>query len=103
MRVGWSGTHCDESCKMERLEFSTLEHSSQMLYHIAGNFCKINLSQIGGKREQTFADCSLVPPKDATPPNFMKNTFADSHKTLKFVKVPQKFPAIWQSNFNQAF
>ena len=49
MRVGWSGTHCDASCKREKLKFSTLEHSSQMLRHIVGNFCRINLLQIGGK------------------------------------------------------
>ena len=37
--------------------------------------------------EKTFADCSLVPPKDATPPNFTEKTFANSHKASKFAKV----------------
>ena len=37
--------------------------------------------------EKTFVDCSLVPPKDATPPNFTKKTFANSHKTSKFVNL----------------
>ena len=36
--------------------------------------------------EKTFANYSLVPPKDDTPPNFAENTFVNSHKTLKFVK-----------------
>ena len=34
-----------------------------------------------------FADCSLLLPKDAMPPNFAAKTFMNSHKTLKFVKV----------------
>ena len=38
-------------------------------------------------REKTFADCSLVPLKDAMPPNFPEKTFANSHKTLKSTKV----------------
>ena len=37
--------------------------------------------------EKTFADYLLMPPKDATPPNFMEKNFANSHKTMKFVKV----------------
>ena len=41
--------------------------------------------------EKTFADCSLVLPlvllEDATPSNFAKKTFANSHKTSKFAKV----------------
>ena len=37
--------------------------------------------------EKTFADCLLVPPKDTMVPNFLENTFANSHKTSKFVKV----------------
>ena len=36
--------------------------------------------------EQTFTDCSLMPPKNATPPNFVKKTFMDTHKTTKFTK-----------------
>ena len=28
-----------------------------------------------------------MPTKGATPPNYMKNTFVNSHKTLKFMKV----------------
>ena len=56
-------------------------------YHIAGNFRGRNLLQIGGKynfAEKTFADCSLVQPKDATLPNF---TEMNRHKTSKFTKV----------------
>ena len=37
--------------------------------------------------EKTLADCLLVLPKDATPPHFADKTFANSHKTSKFVKV----------------
>ena len=37
--------------------------------------------------ENTFADWLLVLPKDATPPNFVEKTFANSHKTSKFAKV----------------
>ena len=36
--------------------------------------------------EKTLAHCLLVSPKVATPPNFQEKTFANSHKTLKFVK-----------------
>ena len=32
--------------------------------------------------EKTFADCSLVLPMNATPPNFAKKLFTNSHKTL---------------------
>ena len=60
------------------------------MYHIARNFCGRKLSQIGDYKiftEKTFADCSLVPPKDVTPQNFAEITFTNSHKTLKFVQV----------------
>jgi len=33
--------------------------------------------------EKTFADCSLVPPKDITPLNFVEKNVANSFKTLK--------------------
>ena len=36
--------------------------------------------------EETFADCSLVPPKDTTTPNFEEKTFQNSHITTKFAK-----------------
>ena len=32
---------------------------------------------------KTFADCSLVLPKDATPLNFEEETFVNRHKTAK--------------------
>ena len=32
-------------------------------------------------------DCSLMPPKDVTLPNFLEKNFVNSHKTAKFVKV----------------
>ena len=35
----------------------------------------------------TFMDCSLVPPKDITPPHFMEKAFTNRHKTLMFTKV----------------
>ena len=36
--------------------------------------------------EKTFTDCSLVPLKDAMPPNIVEKTFVNSHKTAKFTK-----------------
>ena len=36
---------------------------------------------------KTFADYSLVLPKDATLPSFAEKTFINGHKTSKFVKV----------------
>ena len=32
-------------------------------------------------------DCSLIPPKDATLPNFLEKNFVNSHKTAKFMKI----------------
>ena len=32
-------------------------------------------------------DCSLMPLKDATLPNFLEKKFVNSHKTAKFVKI----------------
>ena len=60
--------------------------------------------------EKTFADCSLLPPKDATPPNFAEKTFVNSHKTSKFTKVLslKSFPLygtsamhVWSNYANQ--
>ena len=41
-------------------------------------------------------DCSLMPPKAATLPNFLEKNFVNSHKTAKFCEsfLPRKFPAI---------
>ena len=36
---------------------------------------------------KTFTDCALMPPKVATPTNFAVKTFANTHKTSKFAKV----------------
>ena len=36
--------------------------------------------------EKTFADCSLVPPKDVLPPNFVEKAFENSHKTSNLIK-----------------
>ena len=61
------------------------------MYRIAGNFRKRKLSRIAEKcdfREENFGDCSLLLcQKDATLPNFREKTFANSHTTVKFVKV----------------
>ena len=48
-------------------------------------------------KRENFANCSLVPPMDATPPHFVKETFTNSHKTLKFANVLslKKFSAVW--------
>ena len=37
--------------------------------------------------EKTFADCSLMPQKDAMPSNFAEKAFANSHQTSKFAKI----------------
>ena len=34
--------------------------------------------------EKTFVKCSLIPPNDAMPPNFMEKTFMNSHKISQF-------------------
>ena len=61
----------------------------------------VNLQPYSGKlsrekmifTEKTSASCSLVPPKDALPPNFAKKTFTNSQKTSKFTKdFSRKFP-----------
>ena len=60
-------------------------------YRIARNFRGRKLMRIGWKKifmEKTFTDCLLVPPKDATSPNFV-----NSHKKLNSF-LPWKFPAI---------
>ena len=49
------------------------------------NFRELVESKICTKKN--FAKCSLVLPKDTTPPNLAEKTFANSHKTLKLVKV----------------
>ena len=52
-------------------------------------FCELEVNKTF--MEKTFADCSLVssivPPKEATPPNFAEKTFVNRYKTLKFVKI----------------
>ena len=54
---------------------------------VAGNFqgrklsCKLVENTIFS--EKSFTDCSFVPPKDTTLPNFMRKTFLNSHKTSK--------------------
>ena len=46
-----------------------------------------------GENFRRLLACAV--PKDATPPNFAEKTFANSHKSVKFVKVLSlKFPAI---------
>ena len=69
---------------------SHLIMSYMYVYCIPENLHGRKPSRIGGKKiiaAITFADCSLVPPKDITPPHFMEKAFANSHKTLKFTKV----------------
>ena len=72
------------------LHFSTLCFIFA-LYRIAENFQGRKLSQIGEKcdfrRENFRGLLAFAAPKDATPPNFMEKTFADSHKSAKFAKV----------------
>ena len=61
-------------------------------YHIAGNFRGRQLSRINRKKifaGKTFADFSLLTPKDAAPPNFVKN-----HEICKSF-VPRNLFAVW--------
>ena len=53
------------------------------------NFCELVKNKI-------FAEKTFAVPKDATPQNFAKKNFANSHKTVKFVKVfsLERFPAV---------
>ena len=52
------------------------------MYCIVGNFCRMKLSWIGGKDFRgTFVDCSVVPPKDATPPNFKEKALQIATKS----------------------
>ena len=61
------------------------------IYRIAGNFRGRKLPQIGekydfcGENFRGLLACAAL--KDVTPPNFMEKTFANSHKTTKFMKV----------------
>ena len=43
-----------------------------------------NFHELVDFADETFADFSLVPPKDAIPPSFMEKTFVNSHKTVGF-------------------
>ena len=57
--------------------------------HIAGNFQGRKLSQIGEK-VMIFTEKTIVTftaPKDAMLPSFVEETFTNSHKTAKFMKV----------------
>ena len=60
-------------------------------YHIAGNFQGRKLPRIGekydfrGENFRRLLACAVL--KDATPPNFSDKTFANCHKTAKFMKV----------------
>ena len=86
-----------ETCTIPTRPFTrphkTLTH---VIYRIAGNFRGRELPQIGeiydfrgenfcGKNFHELLACVVL--KDATPQNFAQNTFANSHKTVKFVKV----------------
>ena len=76
--------------RWSQMETSGYEASSTMCLPYSGelsrkktfaNWWKIRFSQ------RRLVDCSLVLPKDTTPPNFMEKSFMNSHKTLKFAKV----------------
>ena len=60
-------------------------------YHIEGNFQERKISRIDEKynfREENFRRLlAFAVPKDAMPPNFGEKTFANSHKTVKFLEV----------------
>ena len=58
----------------------------------SGKLCQLVENMIYS--EKSFAACSVMLPRDVSPPNFAVKTFADSRKISKFAKVPsfQSFP-----------
>ena len=57
------------------------------IYCKVGNFRGRKLSQIGDFQAENFRGLlAFAMQKDTTPPNFMGETLANSHKTAKFVK-----------------
>ena len=71
--------------------FLEMSNSIVSWYCIAGNFQGRKLLQIGKKcdfRKENFRRLlAFATPKDATSPNFVESTFANSHKTVKFAEV----------------
>ena len=65
----------------------SLEYTIPLICKLSREKTFTNWREIRFSQRKTFTDCSVVPPMDATPPNFMKKTFPNSHKTSKFVKV----------------
>ena len=65
---------------------------SHVPYRLAGNFRGRKLSQIGEKydfyRENFCGLLTCAVPKDATPPNFTEETFANSHKSFSLKSFP---------------
>ena len=73
-----------------KLPFPT--HILPCMYRTTGNCRGRKLSQM--VENKTFVGENfhrLLPPKDATPPNFTEKTFTNSHKTTKFVKPSKVF------------
>ena len=94
--LSWSQNACTIPTRPFTRPHKTLTH---VIYRIAGNFRGRKLPQIGeiydfrgenfrGKNFHELLACVVL--KDATPQNFAQNTFANSHKTVKFAKVFSK-------------
>ena len=71
------------SCMAMQIYFGAVSDNLLIdyLYCIAGNF----------RKKKTFADCLLVPPKDATCSNFAKKTFANKPQNLQVFSL-ESFP-----------
>ena len=84
----YARTNCSTVTVNDTYQYITPKHHKHN-YHIAGNFRGRKLLQIGEKifTKKTFADCSLVSPKDAMPQNLAKMTFVNSYKTSNLAKV----------------
>ena len=65
----------------------THTHTHTQYYRIAGNVRGKKLWQIEIFMGKTFADCLLLPHQRTSRPKFHGETFANSHKTVKFAKV----------------
>ena len=61
-------------------------HSQPVFFSICA--CKWDQLPYSGKlsQEKTFADCSLLPPKDTMPQNFAEKTFMNGLKTLILIR-----------------
>ena len=84
---------CQCFCVYKLYSHSQISPSPFIAYiSYSGKLSQEKTSRMGGKKQQlftekTFADSSLVLPKDTMALNFAEETFENSHKTSRFMKV----------------